>query len=101
MNNNDLNELNLMNSLYDLYGELLTPKQQKVFESYYFYNLSLSEIAENLEVSKAAVLDNLEHSKENLIKFENSIHLFEKISKIERMKIDEDIKNKVLEELKK
>ena len=30
------------NELYDLYGELLTDKQRKYFEDYYFYNLSFS-----------------------------------------------------------
>ena len=30
--------------LYDIYGKLLTKKQQEIFEEYYLYNLSLREI---------------------------------------------------------
>ena len=37
--------------LYDIYGELLTKKQQDIFEEYYLYNLSLREIAKNKEIS--------------------------------------------------
>ena len=55
------------NELYDLYGELLTDKQRKYFEDYYFHNLSFSEMAENYNVSRNAafkqihiVLDRLE-----------------------------------------
>ena len=33
------------NNLYDCYNLLLTEKQRKYFEEYYFNNLSLSEIA--------------------------------------------------------
>ena len=41
--------------LYDFYGELLTPKQREFFESYYFDNLTLQEIADNHGISKNAV----------------------------------------------
>ena len=41
--------------LYDIYGELLTKKQQDIFEEYYLYNLSLREIAKNKEISYQAV----------------------------------------------
>jgi len=34
---------------YDLYGELLTEKQQKYFQDYYFSNLSYSEMAEKYD----------------------------------------------------
>ena len=40
-----------LNELYDYYGALLTEKQQKYFEDYYFDNYSLSEIALNNNVS--------------------------------------------------
>ena len=41
--------------LYDLYQRLLTEKQQMYFESYYFLDLSLSEIAKKF--SKISSLD--------------------------------------------
>ena len=43
------------NDLYDLYGNLLTEKQKMYFEDYYFNNLSLSEMAENYNVSRNAI----------------------------------------------
>ena len=42
-------------NLFDYYGELLTPKQQAYFKDYYFNNLTLSEIAENENVSRNAI----------------------------------------------
>ena len=34
------------NSLFDYYGELLTPTQINYFKAYYYDNLSLSEISD-------------------------------------------------------
>ena len=44
-----------LNILYDCYKDLFTEKQQLYFESYYWENLSLSEIATNYHVSRNAV----------------------------------------------
>ena len=38
------------NSLYDCYQSLLTEKQKKYFEDYYFENLSLSEIGSTYKI---------------------------------------------------
>lgn len=45
--------------LYDLYGPLLTNSQRSIFADYYFYDLSLAEIAENRHISRAAASDAL------------------------------------------
>ena len=52
--------------LFDLYGELLTSKQQDYFKDYYFNNLSLSEIAENYEITRNAIHNQLREAKEKL-----------------------------------
>jgi len=44
-----------LNNLYDYYKELLTEKQKQYFEDYYQNNLTLSEIAENNNISRNAV----------------------------------------------
>ena len=45
--------------LYDYYGELLTPRQRQCFELRYHQDLSLGEIAQELNVSRQGVYDNL------------------------------------------
>ena len=45
--------------LYDYYGELLTKRQQECFELRYNQDLSLSEIGQELGISRQGVYDNL------------------------------------------
>ena len=58
--------------LYDIYGSILTEKQQSYFEDYYFNNYSLGEISENYEVSRNAVFKNIKDSESKLIYFEDN-----------------------------
>ena len=80
--------------LYDYYGELLTSKQKEYFEKYYFLNLSLSEIAEILNVSRNAVHKQLKVIEKHLLNFEEKLHLYEKDKYLEE--ILEDLENKDL-----
>ena len=48
-----------MTLLFDYYGELLTQRQQMCFDMYYNQDLSLTEIAQELKVSRQGVYDNL------------------------------------------
>ena len=66
--------------LYDIYGKLLTEKQQAIFEEYYTYNLSLREIAQNRGISFQAVRDSIKKSKDMLNNFEEQIGML-KINK--------------------
>lgn len=59
--------------LYDFYGKLLTEKQQKYFEEYYFKDLSFSEIAKNENVSKNAVYDSIKKVLYELESFEKKL----------------------------
>ncbi len=68
-----LDETIMFGSLYNIYGELLTQKQQQIFESYVFNNLSLSEIAENFNISRQAVLDCVNKSYSQLSKYEKTL----------------------------
>lgn len=52
--------------LYDLYGTLLTEKQRRAFELHDMEDLSLSEIAELLGVSRQGAHDLLQRGKERL-----------------------------------
>ena len=71
-----------LNELYDLYGELLTLKQRKYFESYYFNNLSYGEISEKYSVSRNAIYHQLKLIEEKLYFFEEKLKLYSKKQEI-------------------
>ncbi len=64
------------NNLYDIYGELLTLKEQSTFKDYYHENFSLSEIAENNNVSRSAVQKTLKTVIDKLINYENKLGMY-------------------------
>lgn len=70
--------------LYDIYGKLLTNKQQQIFEEYYLYNLSLREIAENRKISYQGVRDSIKSSENMLKNFEDKIHMLELLGRVEK-----------------
>jgi predicted DNA-binding protein YlxM (UPF0122 family) len=70
--------------LFDIYGKLLTKKQQDYFKDYYFENFTLDEIANNDNVSKAAASKNLKSAKENLENYENILHILKKKTLIKK-----------------
>ena len=67
-----------VNLLMDCYVDLLTPKQQNYLSLYYEEDLSLAEIAEDLDVSRNAVYDNLKRAVALLEDYESKLHLLEK-----------------------
>lgn len=52
-----------MTLLFDYYGELLTQRQKQCFDLRYNQDLSLSEIAQELNVSRQGVYDNLSRAE--------------------------------------
>ncbi len=77
-----LKEFSKNNDLFAKYGELLTPSQKNIMRSYYEYNLSLSEIGENLDISRPAVSDALKKATAKLEKLESKLHMVAKDKKI-------------------
>lgn len=78
-----MNEKKLfISQLYDYYGELLTEKQQYAVEMYYNDDLSLSEIAESIGITRQGVRDQLKHAEEFLVSCEEKLGLAEKIQKV-------------------
>ncbi len=61
--------------LYDFYGELLQSSQQKVVELYVNDDLSLSEAAELLGISRQGVRDSLARAERKLSEYENKLGL--------------------------
>ena len=86
----------LICGLYDLYSNLLTEKQKNYFEDYYFMDLSLAEIAENNNVSRNAVFDQIKRTVNTLLEIEEAVKLNEKIEKIQSMNIDSEIKENII-----
>ena len=86
-------------SLYDIYGELLTKKQQECFEDYYFNNFTLSEISENYKVTRTAVHNQLKESEEKLEYYESVLKIKEKNELIKHYieNIDKDTKDKIID----
>ena len=62
-------------NLYNFYKELLTDKQQEIFYSYYFNDNGLSEISNNLSITRQAVLDSLKKTENLLEDYEKKLHL--------------------------
>ena len=84
--------------LYDFYGELLSDDNKGYFEDYYFNNLSLSEISENIGISRNAVHKSIKLIEKKLLFYEENLSLYEKSIKlnniIEKVK-DKDIKEEL------
>ena len=59
--------------LFELYGKLLPAKQMQVANMYFNEDLTISEIAENLNVSRQAIFDSLKKSESKLVQIENKV----------------------------
>ena len=64
--------------LYDVYGSLLTVRQQKIMEQYFYDDLSLGEIADAGGTSRQAVYDLLKRVEESLEKYEKKLRVLQK-----------------------
>ena len=100
------------NLLYDFYGELLTERQQQVYESVVLEDYSLSEVAEDLGISRQGVHDMIKRCNKTLEEYEQKLHLVEKFlnirAQVKQIRVlareyhsDEivNISNEILEEL--
>ena len=68
--------------MYDFYGELLTERQQQVYESVVLEDYSLSEVAEDLGISRQGVHDMVKRCNKILEEYEQKLHLVEKFLNI-------------------
>jgi len=70
--------------LYDFYGELLTDHQKKIYEEAVYDDMSLSEIAEDIGISRQGVHDLIKRCDKILADYESKLHLVEKFTKIKK-----------------
>ena len=71
--------------LLDFYGELLTDKQQAALDLYYNQDLSLSEMVEEMSISRQGVRDFIKRGEAQLCEFEEKLGLaarFEHITQL-------------------
>ena len=100
--------------LCQIYGKLLTEKQFNFIDDYYNNDLSLSEIADNYEITRQAARDNIKKGENKLFEYEEKLGLMKttlknektiedilfKITTIQTNYSDEKIL-KILEDIKK
>lgn len=67
--------------LCDIYGELLTKKQQNVLDLYYNENLSLAEVAEEVGITRQAVKDSIAKGEKKLFRIRRKTGNYEKSTK--------------------
>ena len=91
--------------LCDLYGKLLTDKQYELVNDYYNNDLSLSEIAENNEITRQAVRDIIKKGEKKLFEYEEKLqfmkrtlnqektieHILSELSKIQKDSSDKQV----------
>ncbi len=70
--------------LLDFYGELLTDKQRAALHSYYEEDCSLSEIAENMGISRQGARDFIKRGEFQLAEYEEKLELSKRFERISR-----------------
>lgn len=78
-----------MSLLYDFFGDFLTDKQKEYFDLYYNEDLSLSEIAQNVGISRQGVRDIIVRAEKTLMDAEKKTGIikrfFERNNEINRI----------------
>lgn len=72
-----------LSMLCEVYGKLLTEKQLKILEDYYDNDLSLSEIAENQNITRQAVRDIIKKGENKLFDLEEKLGIMKRMFKQE------------------
>ena len=83
--------------LYDFYSELLSDKQKEYFEAYYFNNLSLGEISENIGISRNAIHKSIKLIENKLYFYEEKLNLYRKRNELYTIirNLDDETKEKI------
>ena len=68
--------------LLDVYGQLLTEKQRFAIDMYYNEDLSLAEIAEEIDISRQGVRDSIKQGEKHLVEYEEQLGIVKRFHKI-------------------
>lgn len=97
----DINKRVEIAVLVKYYGSMLTEKQLHIIEMYVDNNLSLSEVSEELNITRQAVKDALDNAVSTLESIEDRLHFIERDDKIKKIindetNVDRHIRSKIL-----
>lgn len=89
--------------LFDFYGKLLTEKQYRIVDLFYMEDFSLSEIGEELRITRQGVYDTLKRAEEKLYKYEETLGLASKFRESHKnikkiLKLTKDMKTLIYNE---
>ena len=71
--------------LFDFYGELLTEHQKKVYSEYIQNDLSVTEMAGLLGISRQGAHDMIRRCEKIMRDYENRLQLFSRYRKVKKM----------------
>ena len=71
-----------LSQLLEIYGNLLTDKQREIVTMYCDCDCTLSEIAEEKEITRQSIRDAILKATETFEKLENSLHLAEFVKNV-------------------
>ncbi len=81
----------LYGKLFSCYANLLSEERKQIMKAYFDYNMTLTEIANERQVSRQAILDCIDKTCKKLEEFEKSLGL---------LKLKEEISNSLTQILK-
>ena len=70
--------------LFDFYGELLTTRQQEIYEDVVMNDMSLSEAAEAYGISRQGIHDTLRRCERIMQEYEEKLRAVEQFEKVRR-----------------
>ena len=86
--------------LNDFYGNLLTKNQQEILDDYLNFDISLTEIAENRNTTRQAVLDTIKKATKKLESFEQKLGMVSKYLEqkkiLESHEVDKSLAKKLM-----
>ena len=68
--------------LHDVYGQLLTEKQRFAIDMYYNEDLSLAEIAEEIDISRQGVRESIKQGEKHLLEYEEQLGVVKRFKNI-------------------
>lgn len=92
--------------LLDVYGQLLTEKQRFAIDMYYNEDLSLAEIAEEIDISRQGIRESIKQGEKHLLEYEEQLGVVKRFKNISAQleeldtlleKVDFEGKDRILE----